>query len=158
MNIGCVRTIRRMVNCTIGQDPSPMLFPKIARLSSEVTANRRFRFEPVRCRVSLRFIFMKALNPIKTEMLWSISARSPVRSFPATSQLNSVRILNYGILLPLHPKRKKITHITRNKKNKNLAIPADAAAMPPNPHTAATRAIIRKVTAQPNIVFTSFLK
>jgi hypothetical protein len=32
------------------------------------------------------------------------------------------------------------------KKNKNLAIPADAAAMP-NPNTAATKAIIRKVAA-----------
>jgi len=77
---------------------------------------------------------------------------------PGNIPVEQCRILNYGILLPLHPKRKKITHITRNKKNKNLAIPADAAAMPPNPNTAATRAIIRKVTAQPNIVFTSFLK
>jgi hypothetical protein len=47
---------------------------------------------------------------------------------------------------------KKITQITRNRKNKNLAIPADAAAIPPNPNTAATIAIIRKVMAQPNIV------
>jgi hypothetical protein len=43
-------------------------------------------------------------------------------------------------------------HITRNRKNKNLAIPADAAAIPPNPNSAAISAIIRKVTAQPNIV------
>jgi hypothetical protein len=43
-------------------------------------------------------------------------------------------------------------HITRNRKNKTFAIPADAAAMPPNPNTAATSAIIKKVTAQPNIV------
>jgi hypothetical protein len=47
---------------------------------------------------------------------------------------------------------KKITHITRNRKNKTFAIPAEAAAMPPNPNTAATSAIIKKVTAQPNIV------
>ena len=58
----------------------------------------------------------------------------------------------YGILLPLQPKKKKITHITRNRKNKSLAIPADAAAIPPNPSSAAISAIIRKVTAQPNMV------
>jgi len=58
----------------------------------------------------------------------------------------------YGTLLPLQPKKKKITHITRNRKNKNLAIPADAAAIPPNPSSAAISTIIRKVTAQPNIV------
>jgi len=51
---------------------------------------------------------------------------------------------------------KKITHITRNIKNKTFAIPADAAAIPPNPNTAAINAIIKKVTAQPNIVLTSF--
>jgi len=43
-------------------------------------------------------------------------------------------------------------HITRNRKNKTFAIPADAAAMPPNPNTAVISAIIKKVTAQPNIV------
>jgi hypothetical protein len=65
----------------------------------------------------------------------------------------------YGTLLPpLQPRKKKITHITRNKTNSNFAIPADAAAIPPNPKTAAISAIIRKVTAQPNIDFTSFVK
>jgi hypothetical protein len=44
-----------------------------------------------------------------------------------------------------------MTHITRNRKNKTFAIPAEAAAIPPNPNTAATSAIIKKVTAQPNI-------
>jgi hypothetical protein len=47
---------------------------------------------------------------------------------------------------------KKITHITRNTKNKSFAIPAEAAAIPPNPRTAAINAIIKKVTAQPNMV------
>src|SRR5207247_6038861 len=61
-------------------------------------------------------------------------------------------LLNYGTPLPLQPKIKKIMHITRNRKNSTLAIPADAAAMPPNPNTAATIAIIRKVIAQPNII------
>jgi hypothetical protein len=61
-------------------------------------------------------------------------------------------IVNHGTPLPLQPKIKKIMHITRNRKNKTFAIPADAAAMPPNPNTAATSAIIKKVTAQPNIV------
>jgi hypothetical protein len=64
----------------------------------------------------------------------------------------SRQIATYGTPLPLQPKIKKITHITRNRKNKTFAIPADAAAMPPNPNTAATSAIIKKVTAQPNIV------
>lgn len=36
--------------------------------------------------------------------------------------------------------------------NKAFAIPAEAAAIPPNPSTAAISAIIKKVTAQPNIV------
>ena len=40
----------------------------------------------------------------------------------------------------------------RKTKNKIFAIPAEAAAIPPNPNTAAIRAIIRNVTAQPNIV------
>jgi hypothetical protein len=63
---------------------------------------------------------------------------------------------NHGTPLPLQPRKKKITHITRNRKNINFAIPADAAAIPPNPNTAAISAMIRKVTAQPNISFTSF--
>ena len=62
----------------------------------------------------------------------------------------------YRTPLPLHPKMKKITHITRNMKNKTFAIPAEAAAIPPNPSTAATSAIIKNVTAQPNIVSPPF--
>jgi hypothetical protein len=53
---------------------------------------------------------------------------------------------------------KKITHITRNIKNKIFAIPAEAAAIPPNPSTAAINAIIRNVTAQPNIFSPPFFK
>jgi hypothetical protein len=64
----------------------------------------------------------------------------------------------YGTPLPRQPKIKKITHITRNIKNKIFAIPADAAAIPPNPSTAAISAIIRKVTAQPNMFITSSLR
>jgi hypothetical protein len=63
----------------------------------------------------------------------------------------SGRLANYGTPLPRQPKIKKIMHITRNRKNKTFAIPADAAAMPPNPSTAAINAIIKNVTAQPNI-------
>jgi hypothetical protein len=60
----------------------------------------------------------------------------------------------YGTLL-LQPKKKKITHITKNRKNNNFAIPADAAAIPPNPNTAAISAIIRKIL--PKLAcFTSF--
>ena len=58
---------------------------------------------------------------------------------------------DYGTLLPLQPKMKKITHITRNRRNMNFAIPADAAAIPPKPRTAAISAMMRKVTAQPNM-------
>ena len=58
---------------------------------------------------------------------------------------------DYGTPLPLRPSRKKTTHITRNTKNRTFAIPADAAAIPPNPKTAAISAIIRKVIAHPNI-------
>jgi hypothetical protein len=36
-------------------------------------------------------------------------------------------------------------------KNRILAIPADAAAIPPNPNTAAISAMIKKVMAQPSI-------
>jgi len=36
---------------------------------------------------------------------------------------------------------KKIRHITRKRKNRNLAIPAAAAAIPVNPSNAATSAI-----------------
>jgi hypothetical protein len=61
-----------------------------------------------------------------------------------------------GTPLPLHPKKKKTTQITRKRKNKTFAIPADAAAMPPNPNIAAIIAMIKKVTAQPNIIFTPF--
>ena len=58
----------------------------------------------------------------------------------------------YGTPLPLQPKIKNSTHITRNMKNNSFAIPADAAAIPPNPNTAAMSAIIKNVTAQPNMV------
>jgi hypothetical protein len=53
------------------------------------------------------------------------------------------------------PITKKIRQITRNKKNNNLAIPAAAAAIPVNPKSAATSAIIRKIKAQRSILFTS---
>ena len=49
------------------------------------------------------------------------------------------------------PMMKKIKQITRNRKNRNFAIPAAATAMPVNPKTAATNAIIKKIKAQRNI-------
>ena len=49
------------------------------------------------------------------------------------------------------PMIKKIRQITRNRKNKNLAIPAAAAAIPVNPKSAATSAIIKKL--RPNAAF-----
>ena len=56
-----------------------------------------------------------------------------------------------GTRLPRHPKIKEITNSTRKMKNRSFAMPADAAAMPPNPKIAATSAMIRKTTAHPNI-------
>jgi hypothetical protein len=46
------------------------------------------------------------------------------------------------------PITQKIRQTTRNRKNKNLAIPAAAAAIPVNPKSAATSAITRKIRAQ----------
>src|SRR5213596_925454 len=46
------------------------------------------------------------------------------------------------------PITKNIRQTTRNRKNKNLAIPAAVAAIPVNPKSAATSAIIRKINAQ----------
>lgn len=57
----------------------------------------------------------------------------------------------HGIRLPRHPKIKEIMNSTRNIKNRSFAMPADAAAIPPNPKTAATSAMIKNTTAQPNI-------
>src|SRR4029077_2648707 len=60
-------------------------------------------------------------------------------------------ILAQGTRLPRQPKIKEITNSTRNITNRSFAMPADAAAIPPNPKTAATSAMIRNTTAQPNI-------
>ena len=60
-------------------------------------------------------------------------------------------IIAQGTRLPRQPKIKEITNSTRNIKNRSFAMPADAAAIPPNPKTAATSAMIRKTTAHPNI-------
>ena len=60
-------------------------------------------------------------------------------------------IAAHGTRLPRHPKIKEITNSTRNITNRSFAMPAEAAAIPPNPKTAATSAIIRNITAQPNI-------
>jgi len=60
---------------------------------------------------------------------------------------------NYGTLLPADIARtKKIRHSSRKRPNRNFAMAAAPAAMPVNPNNAATIAIIRKITAQRNIV------
>lgn len=53
------------------------------------------------------------------------------------------------------PATNDMTNNTINIKNKTLAIPADAAAIPEKPNTAATNAIIRNTIAHVNI-FTPF--
>jgi hypothetical protein len=45
------------------------------------------------------------------------------------------------------------TNSTINTKNKILAIPAEAPAIPPNPKTPAINAIIINVIVQRNIIF-----
>jgi hypothetical protein len=67
------------------------------------------------------------------------------------SELYLNLIADHGTRLPRHPKIKEITNSTRNIKNRSFAMPADAAAIPPNPKTAATSAMIKNITAQPNI-------
>jgi len=47
---------------------------------------------------------------------------------------------------------KKIRHSNKKRPNRNFAIAAAPAAMPVNPNSAATIAIIKKITAQRNIV------
>jgi hypothetical protein len=65
---------------------------------------------------------------------------------------------SYNTFLPTEiPMMKKMMHITRKRKNRNFAIPAAAAAMPVNPNNAATSAMIRKITAQRNMVDTSLI-
>jgi hypothetical protein len=46
------------------------------------------------------------------------------------------------------PVIREIKKITRNMKNKILAMPAAAPAMPPKPRNAAMTAIIKKTAAQ----------
>src|SRR5207249_5598450 len=52
-------------------------------------------------------------------------------------------IVAQGTRLPRHPKIKEIMNSTRNTKNRIFAMPADAAAIPPNPRTAATSAMTK---------------
>jgi hypothetical protein len=60
---------------------------------------------------------------------------------------------NYGILLAADiAKMKKIRHSSRKRPNRNFAIAAAPAAIPVNPKSAATIAIIKKIMAQRNIV------
>jgi len=77
--------------------------------------------------------------------------RESIRSFRNPPWFRSTA-LNHGILLPaVMPIMKKTRQATRKIKNRNLAIPAAATAMPVNPNTAATNAITKKITAQRNI-------
>src|SRR6266436_9944909 len=59
----------------------------------------------------------------------------------------------YRTLLPADMANiKKIRHSNKKRPNRNFAIAAAPAAMPVNPNSAATIAIIKKITAQRNIV------
>jgi hypothetical protein len=62
----------------------------------------------------------------------------------------------YVTLLPADmPITKKIRQTTRNRKNKNLAIPAAAAAIPVNPKSAATQRDYKKNQGLTQHAFTS---
>ena len=80
---------------------------------------------------------------------WHFAFYRLVQKDFAHSYVNSVAA--QGIRLPRHPKSKETMNSTRNIKNRSFAMPADAAAIPPNPKTAATSAMIKNTTAQPNI-------
>jgi hypothetical protein len=68
------------------------------------------------------------------------------------SDLSFAAANHHSRLLADIPAIKKIRNITRNRKNRNLAIPAAVAAMPVNPNSASTTAIIKKRKAQRNII------
>jgi hypothetical protein len=53
--------------------------------------------------------------------------------------------------LRIRPLRSEATKRIKKIKNKILAIPAEAAAIPPKPNTAATNATTRKISVQRNI-------
>lgn len=59
----------------------------------------------------------------------------------------------YFLLSNEEPATKAITNNTKKTKNKILAMDAAPAAIPVNPKTAATSAIIRNVSDQRNIVY-----
>jgi hypothetical protein len=51
----------------------------------------------------------------------------------------------------MSPLKSDATKRIKNRKNRILAIPAEAAATPPKPNTAATNATTRKISVQRNI-------
>jgi len=51
----------------------------------------------------------------------------------------------------MKPLRSEATKRIKKIKNKILAIPAEAAAIPPNPNTAAIKATTRKMSVQRNM-------
>jgi hypothetical protein len=89
----------------------------------------------------------KPKNPAPGTLLFAASLN---RNSATKSQSISAAAVQ-GTRLPRHPKNKEIMNSTRNMTNRSFAMPADAAAMPPNPKIAATIAIIKKTTAQPSM-------
>src|SRR5436309_13509422 len=85
-----------------------------------------------------------------------LSTRPP-RGPSLDAQSNEARATkfpkNYRTLLPADMARiKKIRHSNKKRPNRNFAMAAAPAAMLVNPNSAATIAIIKKITAQRNIV------
>lgn len=58
-----------------------------------------------------------------------------------------------SVTVPFLPAISEIKNSTINKKNKNLAMPAAPAAIPPKPKIAAMMATIKNITVQRNITY-----
>jgi hypothetical protein len=77
----------------------------------------------------------------------AVRDRSAIES--ATGILPRRSSLHYA--LRMRPLKSEATKRTKKIKNKILAIPAEAAAIPPKPKTAATSATKRKMTVHRNM-------
>ncbi len=121
---------------------------------------RRFADLLLFCVTSTDLVILVLLTPTFTIADWiyvldhlivlgiALTRRDPkVWDYSITSSMavGAAYIYPYAQVISLYAGRLAMWH------GKPFAIPADAAAIPVKPNTAATRAMIKKVTAQPNI-------
>ena len=137
-------------NCRAGASPATLVFGNRSGCPTAVTMRRGRRLQ------------LGAKMKKKRREQTTQATQSPLRlalcSLPlcragVATLLNLV--IAHGTSRPRHPKTKEITNSTRNITNRSFAMPADAAAIPPNPKSAATSAMIRNTTAHPNICSSS---